>query len=216
MTHRDHDSLTWSLDYAARRLAGAFGLAFPGGVAGSHVLRGAWRAACRELRYLEMMVRRLIVFMAGSIAPDRRARGLSRPASPTQTVQAHPSSRHSGFALNEPLPSLAQLQAMVNAAPRALPARVFGAGGEAHPVVCAGRIAARFAALARVLDNPERYARLCARRLWRAGGRIGRVTLKLLHGLRPALARGGTLDLAASAYMEAERLCFLVLNRPPG
>ncbi|MEL6664419.1 MAG: hypothetical protein AAFR33_15610, partial [Pseudomonadota bacterium] len=94
-------------------------------------------------------------------------------------------------------------------------AGVFDAPGQPALVVSTARLAARFAALARVLDDPERYARLYARRLWRAGGRIGKTALKLVHGMRPALARGGTLDLAASAYQEAERLCFLVLNRPP-
>jgi len=215
MTQRDHDSLLWSLDYATRRLVGAFDLAFPGGVAGSHMLRGAWRAACREVAYLEMMVRRLLVFMAGCIEVDRaavRPSWLGPAPAPARPVDAAPCP--APFALNEALPSLARIRAMMGDAPVARPAGPFGAGGEPRPVVSAARLAARFAALARVLDAPERYARLYARRLWRVGGRIGAVALKLVHGRRPALARGGTLDLSASAYMEAERLCFLVLNTP--
>ncbi|MEL6569335.1 MAG: hypothetical protein AAFQ22_13025 [Pseudomonadota bacterium] len=217
MTTRDTDSLIWSLDYAARRLAGAFDLAFPGGASGSHMLRGAWAAACREVRYLDMMVRRLLVFMAGRITVETlsaRQRPLcASPPPESGTPPTYPPAP--AFALNERLPSLAQIQAMATGTPLGLTAPRPSALGEPAPVVSAARLAARFAALTRVLENHERYARLYARRLWRKGGRLGTVALKLVHGIRPGLARGGTLDLAASAYMEAERLCFCVLSRAP-
>ncbi|MEL6753271.1 MAG: hypothetical protein AAFO57_04540, partial [Pseudomonadota bacterium] len=67
MTPRDADSLAWSLEFAARRLEGALALAAPSGVLGSHLLRGVWRAACREVHYLEMIVRRLLVALAGQL-----------------------------------------------------------------------------------------------------------------------------------------------------
>ncbi|MEM1150342.1 MAG: hypothetical protein AAGI03_07270 [Pseudomonadota bacterium] len=73
MTPRDRESLALSLGYAARRLDGALALAAPCGVLSRHVLRGVWRAACRELHYLELFMRRLLLCMAGDIAISPRA-----------------------------------------------------------------------------------------------------------------------------------------------
>ncbi|MEL6956666.1 MAG: hypothetical protein AAFO88_08490, partial [Pseudomonadota bacterium] len=131
MTKRDTDSLTWSLDFTARRLAGAFDLAFPGGAAGSHMLRAAWAAACREVRYLEMMVRRLLVFMAGRLAVE------ALPGGPALVLASQPQGRFPplspNFALNERLATLAQIQAMMADAPPARSAGVFDASGQPAP-----------------------------------------------------------------------------------
>ncbi|MEM1346544.1 MAG: hypothetical protein AAGI34_18440 [Pseudomonadota bacterium] len=214
MTTQDTESFDWNMDYAARRLALAFDLAFPGGVANSHMLRLAWHSACRELRYLEMMVRRLLVFLAGSIKlndenPVRRA-GKRMPKDTAKHAD-----RSAGFALNETLATYEEILAMAHGTSRAPASAAYREPQALHPVVSAERIAARFAALARVLEAPDHYARLYARRFWRGGKRVGTLSIKLVHWKRPALARSGTLDLATSAYMEAVRLCFVVLNRPP-
>ncbi|MEL6957265.1 MAG: hypothetical protein AAFO88_11545, partial [Pseudomonadota bacterium] len=74
------------------------------------------------------------------------------------------------------------------------------------PVMDAARLARRFAALAAVLADPEPHALRLAKRMHQ-----GKAILRL--GTAPALARGGTLDLGASAYFEAERLALTVLNR---
>ncbi|MEM9740808.1 MAG: hypothetical protein AAF829_13180, partial [Pseudomonadota bacterium] len=72
MTPRDHDSLAWGLGYASQRLEGALALAAPGGAMAPYVLRGVWRAACRELHYLELFVRRLLLCMAGEMVVETR------------------------------------------------------------------------------------------------------------------------------------------------
>ncbi|MEL6663487.1 MAG: hypothetical protein AAFR33_10835 [Pseudomonadota bacterium] len=210
MTPRDADSLAWSLDFAARRLDGAWELA--GGPAlGSHMLRGVWRATCRELRYLEMFVRRLLVFMAGQIT---LAPTVKRPAPDGPMASMVRPTKQPAFAVFDPLLSVDAIL------------KRYGSNGvddaqlmppdwpltKAHPVVSAAGIAARFAALQRVLEDPGRHARRLARALDRQRGQPGRATpIRLGHA--PQLARGGPLDLMRSAYFEAERLALTFLNR---
>jgi len=235
MTLRDRESLAWSLEYAARRLAGAFDLAAPSGVLGSHLLRGVWRAACRELHYLELMVRRLIVAMAGQVRLDApRISGIQDKKAALSTI--HRGAKRSGdqgenptktpvFPVFDRRPGLAALQRRLDAVAMwegaesdgDVPAPAAGACTFPRPepdrVVAAARLAARFAALFDVLEDPARHARRLAR--WRARRQASPLRL----GTVPALARGGTLDLCHSAFFEAERLALTVLNRgwpPPG
>ncbi|MEM6947248.1 MAG: hypothetical protein AAF486_04080 [Pseudomonadota bacterium] len=225
MDQRDQDSLDWSFDYAARRLDSARALAFPAGRGEAAIQRGAWRAACSELRYLEMMVRRLLICLAGAFldGPWRspRKRG-APPRAPTKPCAGDP--RRPSFALNERLMSPAQVQAALFGRPvipksadtRQAP---WADAPEPPPVVDARRLAARFAALARVLAGPEPYARAYARRVRRAwhpaSGGIG---VRLRPRARPGPARrtgrATSLSLERSAFEEAERLSLLTLNRP--
>ncbi|MEO0786905.1 MAG: hypothetical protein AAFY10_14510, partial [Pseudomonadota bacterium] len=91
-------------------------------------------------------------------------------------------------------------------APDAISCPTSPARPDPAPVMDAARLARRFAALAAVLANPEPHALRLAKRMHQ-----GKAVLRL--GTAPALARGGTLDLGASAYFEAERLALTVLNR---
>ncbi len=225
MTCRDRESLAWSLEYAARRLAGAFDLAAPTGVLGSHLLRGVWRAACRELHYLELMVRRLIVAMAGQVRLEVPRPGGARFANGFAPESKQKPAKAPVFPVFDRKPGLAALQRRLGAV--AVWDGAHGDGDVPAPAACDGtfprpeparvveaaRLAARFAALFDVLEDPDRHARRLAR--WRARRQASPLRL----GAVPALARGGTLDLCHSAFFEAERLALTVLNHgwpPPG
>ncbi|MEM1105145.1 MAG: hypothetical protein AAGH87_02060 [Pseudomonadota bacterium] len=222
MDQNDRDSLAWSLEYAAQRLAGALALAAPSGAFGAYVLRGTWAAACRELHYLELFVRRLLVCLAGEVRLGEAASGGCPSTAPPTAKSAEKADKTPIFPVFDAQPSLAALRRLLATTPelgRAPPAPgapSLGAlpGPAPSPVVPARRLAARFAALARVLDDPRRYARRLAR--WSARRRAA----PALHlGAVPGLARGRGLDLARSAFLEAKRLALLTLNRgwaPPG
>ncbi|MEM1149510.1 MAG: hypothetical protein AAGI03_03000 [Pseudomonadota bacterium] len=221
MTPRDAESLAWSLGFAARRLAGARDLAAPKGWIGSHVLRGIWQAACRELHYLEVMVRRLLVAMAGEmtelVQPQPADTSIRRPkAEPITPCVNGPSGKGASppmFSVHDTKLGPKALQARLSAmghwegeVPTRLPEGVFGARPASSSVVEASALADRFVALAAVLADPEPYAKRMALKL-------GRGVSPLRLGVRPALARSGALDLATSAFFEAERLALTVLNR---
>ncbi|MEM1106247.1 MAG: hypothetical protein AAGH87_07630, partial [Pseudomonadota bacterium] len=95
MDTMDRESLAWSFGFAARRLEGARELAGPQGLACGYMLRAAWRAACREVLYLEMFVRRLLVAMAGDVvlAPlaKRPAPAMPAPKAGAKPANAAPS-----------------------------------------------------------------------------------------------------------------------------
>jgi len=223
MDQRDADSLAWSLDFAARRLEGALALATRDTGPVAFMLRGVWRAACRELLYLEMMVRRLIVCLAAHVEivrpPSGPARGQAARSAPKPVSRA---ARASGFGLFDPLDSpnaiLARMQAASNPLPTPAVTVRAATPGNGAPVVAAGRLLARFAALAQALADPGRQARRLARimdtrRARAAKGHAVRVT-PLRLGQAPALARTRGLSLESSAYGEAERLALKALNRP--
>ncbi|MEM9738882.1 MAG: hypothetical protein AAF829_03370 [Pseudomonadota bacterium] len=217
MTTRDAESLAWSLGFARRKLEGAFALAAPTGTLGRHILRGAWAAACRDLHYLEMLVRRLLVALAGQLdcKVETRRAGSARGQT-GQTGDGAGNSRRHGkahplfpacdrrMALSHILSGLslftdraAPVSARNPADPTAL---------RPHPVIEARRLAERFAALVDVLTNPEAHALRLARAI-----KSGHSPLRL--GTPPALARGDAMDLHTSAYVEAERLALVTLNR---
>ncbi|MEL6567944.1 MAG: hypothetical protein AAFQ22_05960 [Pseudomonadota bacterium] len=210
MTPNDRASLAWSLGYAARRLEGALALAAPSGALGSHVLRGVWRSACRELYFLELFVRRLLVYMAGQIAVAPCSRQVAASASPRENTHKTPV-----FPVFDRCESLNALQKRLGAighwegevSGQAPDPRSGNTSPEPAPAMPAARLAARFAALADVLERPQHHARRLAR--WRAR----RAAAALRLGTVPSLARGGPLDLATSSYFEAERLALTVLNR---
>lgn len=215
MTPREEESLAWSLGFAARRLGGALDLAAPGGWIGSHVLRGVWRAACRELHYLEMMVRRLLVAMAGELelSVSRKVPNACAGVCGDTSDALRNRGKSTFFLVFDRKLGPAAVQARLAAigiwegdVSAALPKCVFGTPPEPEPVVDAAHLAARFAALASVLADPEAHARRMALKMSRGGDPIR-------LGARPALARGGTLDLTTSAFVEAERLALKVLNR---
>jgi len=223
MDQRDADSLAWSLDFAARRLEGALALATRDTGPVAFMLRGVWRAACRELLYLEMMVRRLIVCLAAQVEivrpPSRPGGGPAARSAPKPVSRA---ARAPGFGLFDPLDSpnaiLARMQAASNPVPTPATTVRAATPGTGAPVVAAGRLLARFAALAQALADPGRQARRLARimdtrRARAAKGHAVRVT-PLRLGQAPALARTRGLSLESSAYGEAERLALKALNRP--
>ncbi len=222
MDQRDADSLAWSLDFAARRLEGALALATRDTGSVAFMLRGVWRAACRELLYLEMLVRRLIVCLAAQVEPVRPPSGPARgPAARCAPKPVKPAARAQGFGLFDPLDSpnaiLARMLAASNPG-RAPAVAVRAEPAAGTPVVAAGRLLARFAALAQALAHPDRQARRLARimdtrRALAANGHALRVT-PLRLGQAPALARARGLSLESSAYGEAERLALKALNRP--
>ncbi|MEL6663109.1 MAG: hypothetical protein AAFR33_08895, partial [Pseudomonadota bacterium] len=200
MTPRDRASLAWSLDYAAQRLDGALALAAPAGALGSHLMRGVWAAACRELHYLEMLVRRLLVCLAGQIevtsTASDKGRQSSRLVAQSKTHSNRPVASQNAdkpplFPVSDRKLSPSQIQARLHAMTvgdalqnsRKSHAMNFNTDSPAL-VVDAARLAARFAALADVLADPERHARRLA--LWR----VRRASAVLRLGAAPALAKG--------------------------
>ncbi|MEM1105895.1 MAG: hypothetical protein AAGH87_05850 [Pseudomonadota bacterium] len=225
MTQRDRDSLAWSLDFAARRLAAAFALAAPSGALGPYLARAAWRAACREVQYLELFVRRLLVCMAAGMkirAPlataPREALVKAQPAPPPAAERAaRPAPLLPVF---DRQPSWAELKRQLACWEdgESPPISDWTHRPKAYlaPMVDARRLAARFAALARALEAPERPARRLARWMARAEARRrqGAGPRPALHVMAiPSLARGRDLDLDRSAFLEAKRLALEALDR---
>ncbi|MEN0079347.1 MAG: hypothetical protein AAF753_09580 [Pseudomonadota bacterium] len=226
----NRESLAWSFGFAARRLDSARELAGPQGLACGYMLRAAWRAACREVLYLEMFVRRLLVAMAGDVvlAPLAKTPAPAKPDPKAGPKPANAAPSLPGFSITDPPYAPVNCLNLVSATPLpALPlpgtprpgAAFMLAGPSPDPVVPAQRLAARFAALAAALEAPERYAARIARRLERR--RLGLVRSAARRVIRlgypPALVgrRASVLDLPRSSYYEAERLALLTLNRGP-
>ncbi|MEM1105550.1 MAG: hypothetical protein AAGH87_04095, partial [Pseudomonadota bacterium] len=208
MDTMDRESLAWSFGFAARRLDSARELAGPQGLACGYMLRAAWRAACREVLYLEMFVRRLLVAMAGDVVLAPRAKTPAAEPDPKagpKPATAAPSLP--SFCITDPPYAPVNCLNLVSATPLpALPlpgtprpgAAFMLAGPAPDPVVSAQRLAARFAALAAALEAPERYAARIARRLERR--RLGLVRSAARRVIRlgypPALVgrRASVLD----------------------
>ncbi|MEM1105691.1 MAG: hypothetical protein AAGH87_04810 [Pseudomonadota bacterium] len=228
MTERDRESLAWSLDYAARRLAAAQAGAAPAAGLAGYVVRAVWRAASRELDYLEAMVRRLLLAMASDLMAKRASKppvdpsgpgagAKPRPARGERPSAGRPSPRRAVLRLTDRFPSQADLRRQLAAsyfeagcAPPPRPVQPAAAGNSARPapLVKAAHMAGRFAALAAVLAEPGPAARRMANYVERCGGRQ-----PIRMRRRPALARGGNLDLATGAFIEAERLAVAALDR---
>jgi len=168
-------------------------------------------------------VRRLIVCLAAQVEPVRPPSGPGcRAAAKSPPETAKTVAKAKGFGLFDPLDSPNAILARMLAAsdPGRAPAVTVRAPttGTGAPVVAAGRLLARFAALAQALADPDRQARRLARimvtrRARAAKGHVVRVT-PLRLGQAPALARARGLSLESSAYGEAERLALKALNRP--
>ncbi|MEM6948011.1 MAG: hypothetical protein AAF486_07955, partial [Pseudomonadota bacterium] len=175
----DRESLAWSFGFAARRLEGARELAGPQGLACGYMLRAAWRAACREVLYLEMFVRRLLVAMAADVVLAKTpvpAAQADRPKPKAGPKPANAAPSLPSFSITDPPYAPVNCLNFVSATPLpALPlpgtprpgAAFMLAGPAPDPIVSAQRLAARFAALAAALEAPERYAARIARRLER-------------------------------------------------
>jgi len=209
MNDRDAESLRWSWDYVARGLAGLLALLGWAGFAPSHMLRGAWRMANREMRYLEGMARRLVLAEAGALA------GLSPPAPLSRRPArkdraARPRGEYPrGFCLAAPFraadhpcwPGPGRPGAGQDAPAPMAP----GVGAEPPPVVTARGLAARIEALEGLIAAPEKAARRMVRQL-----RAARIVPCLVA---PPSVRNRPLDLMQSAFFEAERLALLGLRR---
>jgi len=206
MNDRDAESLRWSWDYVARGLAGLLALLGWAGFAPSHMLRGAWRMANREMRYLEGMARRLLVAEAGALQPlpARAPSGPRKPDARPPRPRAPRAPR--GFALIEPVPE-AIFNCWFDDEDPPAPKDPWPCSAGAHPAVPAHALAARISALKSLLDAPEKAARRVARMLARHAS-------PLCLARRRPVERGGTLDLKRSAFFEAERLALDVINRP--
>ncbi|MEM1106042.1 MAG: hypothetical protein AAGH87_06605 [Pseudomonadota bacterium] len=238
MTPNDRDSLAWSLDYAARTLAGAMARLAPKAPAMPYLARGAWIAACRELQFLELFVRRLLICLAGDIAERFCHRGLPAPEAAERAAKAAvarggaagspPRGRRPApvFPAFDRFFTKAQIQRWLDCSEQAYAppgwaeaAPDAGTLADARPLACLARlapmvdgrrIAERFAALAAVLADPEPHARRLAR--WQVRRRRSALCL----GRVPTLAKAGVLDLASSSFFEAERLAVAAINRAWG
>ena len=176
----------------ARALCGLralFGNAMPGWVA-----RAAWRRACRELRVLEALTRRLVLVMSADMAAVRHA---PRPGRSRQAAPPSPS-RSAGFVLFDPLPGDLRPAGPITAP---LPDDV------ATPT---HGLARRLAALEAVMAAPEQAARRMANWLARpAPARTTPICLTARYSSAPGP------DLLMDALALFHRLAVERLNAPP-
>lgn len=179
----------WSWELIARALAGLgalFGDELPDWIG-----RAAWRRACRQLRAMEALARRLILVMSSQCEPGQPA---PHRAAGKRAVRA--AGACAGFALFDPLPTGTQAPGIM-AAP--LP--------EEFATPTRG-LARRMAALAAVMADPGAAARRMARWLARPVG--ARTTPICLTRPQAPLAEPLSDALALFHRLAVERL-----NAPP-
>lgn len=207
MTETDRLSLNWCLELAARRVGQAVLRGFEGGFV-SHIQRGLWAALCREVAFLEAVIRRLLIALVGVLPEARGPR--DRPAHRPHSLPTTAASGRFGTALLEPLPNPVAMMARLTREGQICPKT----GGNTLPsVMPAARLWNRLASLSALLADPEATARRMARRL--ACRRARRKSpLHLSH--RPAAARSRHWNQERDVFSEATRLALIVLNRPPG
>ena len=195
-------ALAWSWQRLAALVAGLGLVIAP---AAGWLGRGAWRAACRQVRLAEALARRLLICRAGELgfvpAPARCKVPAAQPAPLPQSETAPP---QAVFALVDRLGGLS------GTGFAGVPA---GLGASDAGEVSIAGLARRLAGLQAVLADPEPYARRLARRLFGSGG-SNRRTSPLRPGAPPGRRRGGivldqdALDLAHFGALD-------VLNSPP-
>lgn len=207
MTETDRLSLNWCLDLAARRVGEAVRRGFEGGFV-SHIPRGLWAALCREVAFLEAVVRRLLIALVG-VLPEPAKAHARRAISPVSSRGTAPSPP-SGTALLEPLPDAVAMMARLMG--EAQTGRKSG-GNPLPAVMPAARLWNRLASLKALLADPEAAARRMARRL-ALRRELRKSPLHLGH--RPAAARSRHWSQERDVFFEVARLALLVLNRPPG
>jgi hypothetical protein len=189
MTAHTAAAANWSWELIARALAGLtalFGTQMPGWIS-----RAAWRRACRELRVMEALARRLILVMSAQCEP-----GLTAPRHTAGKRAARVAGMGAGFALFDPLPTGAEAP-LIKATP--LP--------EDFATPTCG-LARRMAALAAVMAAPEAAAMRMARWLARpVGARTTPICLT-----RP---QGPLAEPLSDALTLFQRLAVERLNAPP-